>query len=56
MIFPLGGLALGAVLGAVMAVQRGGKPLDIAQWAAVLAIMLGIVGLFAMVILDRALM
>jgi len=56
MIFPLGGLVLGAALGAIMARQRGGRGLDLAQWAAVMAIILGMVGLAVMVILDRALM
>jgi len=55
MIFPLGGLIIGGVLGAVMAARRGGRVLDMAQWAAVMAIILGLVGLTVMVILDRAL-
>jgi hypothetical protein len=54
MIFPLGGLVLGAVLGAVLAQRRGGKALDLAQWAAVMALMGGIIGLFVLVFLERS--
>lgn len=54
MIFPLSGMAIGAALGAMMARRRGGRPLDLAQWAAVVGIMGGIVGLFVLIAVDRA--
>jgi hypothetical protein len=53
MIFPLGGLLIGALLGAMMARMRGGKPLDLAQWAAALAIIGGIIGLVILIVIDR---
>lgn len=53
MIFPLGGLVIGAVLGAVMARMRGGKALDLAQWAGALAIIGGIIGLIVLIVIDR---
>lgn len=55
MIYPLAGLLIGAVLGALNARRRGGKRLDLLQWAAVGGIIGGIVGLFAMILIDRAL-
>jgi hypothetical protein len=55
MILPLGGLVLGAVLGAFGAKRRGGKPADLAQWAAVWAMILGVLGLILMIVLDRTL-
>lgn len=55
MIYPLAGLLIGAVLGALNARGRGGKRLDLLQWAAVGGIIGGIVGLFAMILIDRAL-
>lgn len=54
MIYPLAGLLLGALLGAIRARKRGGKPLDLLQWAAVHAMILGLVGLFALVIIERS--
>lgn len=54
MIYPLGGLFLGALLGAIRAKSRGGKPADMAQWGAVFALIFGIIGLFIAVILTRA--
>ncbi|MGJ8612081.1 MAG: hypothetical protein ACSHWY_13350 [Octadecabacter sp.] len=53
MIFPLGGLLIGAMLGAYRAKKRGGNGADIAQWAAVFAMIFGIVGLLIMIILTR---
>lgn len=53
MIYPLGGLLFGAVLGAYRAKMRGGKPADIAQWAGVFALIFGVIGLFIAVILTR---
>lgn len=53
MIYPLGGLVLGALLGAWGARRRGGQRFDLAQWAATGAIMGGLVGLFVLIILLR---
>lgn len=55
MIFPLGGLALGAILGAWAARRRGGGPADLAQWAGVWAMILGVAGLVLMIVFDRLL-
>ena len=54
MIFPLGGIVLGAIIGAIRARMRGGKVLDMLQWAAAFAVILGLVGLFALVFIQRA--
>ncbi len=54
MIYPLSGLLIGALLGALGASRRGGKRLDLFQWAAVGAIMGGIVGLFVLVFIERS--
>jgi cation transporter-like permease len=54
MIYPLSGLVLGAIVGAFRARSRGGKPADMVQWAIVHALILGLAGLFAAVILTRA--
>jgi hypothetical protein len=56
MIFPLGGLLLGALLGGLQAKRKGGKPADIAQYATVAGILLGLIGLFILVIFDRSLL
>lgn len=53
MIYPLGGLLFGAILGAIRARMRGGKVLDLLQWGAAFGLMFGIIGLFIMVILLR---
>lgn len=53
MIYPLGGLFFGAVLGAYRAKSRGGSAADLAQWAAVFALIFGIIGLFIAVIMTR---
>lgn len=53
MIFPLSGLFLGAVFGAVRAKMRGGKPADMAQWGAVFAMIFGVIGMFIAVIITR---
>ncbi len=55
MIFPLTGMFIGAILGAFQAKRRGGKRLDMIQWGAVFAILLGIVGLFILIYLQRSL-
>ena len=54
MIFPLAGLVIGAALGLLAARARGGKALDLAQWAAVFAIMGAVLGLFVVIFIDRA--
>ena len=54
MIYPLSGLLIGAILGALGARRRGGKRLDLLQWAAVGAVMGGIVGLFVLVFIERS--
>ncbi len=54
MILPLGGIVLGALIGAVRARMRGGKVLDMLQWGAAFAVILGIVGLFILVYIQRA--
>ena len=54
MILPLGGVLLGALIGAVRARARGGKMLDMLQWGAAFAVILGIVGLFILVFIQRA--
>lgn len=54
MIFPLSGLVIGAVIGAFSAKRRGGKTLDLLQWGGVLAIIGAIIGLFALVLIERA--
>jgi hypothetical protein len=53
--FVIGGVILGALGGGLTARKRGGKPADIAQWAAVWAILFGLVGLFITLFLDRML-
>ncbi|WP_210527559.1 hypothetical protein [Rubellimicrobium arenae] len=53
MIYPLGGLLLGAILGGLNARRRGGRRLDLLQWTAVGAIVGAIVGVFLLVILER---
>ena len=55
MLFPLAGLVLGALIGALRARARGGKALDMAQWGAVFAIIFGLIGLFALVFIERGL-
>lgn len=53
MIYPLASLVLGALLGAWGARRRGGKRLDLLQWAAAGAIMGGLVGLFVLISIMR---
>ena len=54
MIYPLGGLLFGAVLGAIRARMRGGKTLDLLQWGAAFGVIFGLIGLFVMVFLLRS--
>jgi uncharacterized membrane protein YeiH len=54
MIYPFAGIIIGAITGSLLARQRGGKRLDMLQWGAVCAIMGGLVGLFALVFIERS--
>lgn len=54
MIFPLAGMLFGAILGAYRAKSKGGKGKDMAQWAIVFAIIFGLVGLFTLISIERA--
>lgn len=49
----LGSALLGAVIGGLSAKKRGGKPLDIAQYATAFGIAFALLGLIASVILSR---
>lgn len=49
----IGGLILGAVIGALTAKRRGGKMLDILQYAAGYGIAFTLLGLFATIFIDR---
>ncbi len=51
----IGGFVIGALWGGFSARRRGGRPADIAQYAAVYGIILGILGLFATIIIHRSL-
>jgi hypothetical protein len=51
--YVLGMMLLGALWGAFMASRRGGRALDIAQYAGALAILGGIIGILLTVILAR---
>ncbi len=53
MIYPLGGLLFGAVLGAIRARMRGGKMMDLLQWGAAFGVIFGLIGLFVMVFVLR---
>ena len=54
MILPFGGILIGAILGVLMAKVKGGKTLDMLQWAAVLGMICGLIGLFALVFIERS--
>lgn len=49
----LGGLVLGAGLGAMTARRHGGKGADMAQYAAGFGIAFGLLGLFVTIIIER---
>ena len=49
----IGGLILGAVIGALTAKRRGGKMLDILQYAAGYGIAFTLLGLFLTIFIDR---
>lgn len=53
--FVIGGLLVGAIGGGLRAKARGGKPADILQYAAVYAIIFGLIGLMITIYLDRML-
>ena len=54
MIFPLSGLLLGLVIGALGARGQGGKTADLLQWAAVGAMIGALVGLFVLIFVARS--
>lgn len=54
MIYPLSGLIIGAILGAIRARLRGGKVTDMLQWGAAFAILFGLAGLFILIYLERS--
>lgn len=54
MIYPLAGILIGAITGALRAKMRGGKMLDILQWAAVFGIIFGLAGLFLLIFIERS--
>jgi hypothetical protein len=49
----IGGFILGAAIGALTAKRRGGRRLDILQYAAGYAIAFTLLGLFATIFIDR---
>jgi len=55
MIFPLSGMLIGAIIGALRAKSKGGKGKDMLQWGAVFAIIFGLIGLFILIFLQRSL-
>jgi len=54
MIFPFGGMLLGAIIGAIGAKMKGGKTLDLLQWAAVFGMLFGLIGLFTLIFIERS--
>jgi len=54
MIYPLSGLLFGAILGAIRAKKRGGTTADMVQWGAANAVLFGIIGTFALVLIERS--
>ena len=54
MIYPLIGILLGAITGALSARMRGGKGLDMLQWGSVFAIIFGLIGLFVLIFIERS--
>ncbi|WP_102226506.1 apolipoprotein acyltransferase [Acidimangrovimonas sediminis] len=49
----IAGVIVGALLGAFTARRRGGSGLDVAQYAAVYAIVLGLLCMFATIAIER---
>lgn len=54
MIFPLGGLVIGAVLGVLLARRHEGKRADMVQFGVVGALIFGVIGVFILVFIERA--
>ena len=54
MIYPLSGLIIGAIIGAIRAKMRGGKLSDLLQWGAAFAILFGLIGLFILIFIERS--
>ena len=54
MIYPLTGLILGALIGAIRARMRGGKTADLLQWGAAFAVLFGVIGLFILIFIERS--
>ena len=54
MIIPLIGLVFGALFGAFMARRKGGSRLDLIQWAAVNAMIFGVIGMFILIYIERS--
>ncbi|MBS1304178.1 hypothetical protein [Loktanella sp. SALINAS62] len=54
MIYPLGGLLIGALIGVWRAWSNGGNARDMAQWAGSFAILFGIIGLFVLIFIERS--
>jgi len=52
----IGGFIFGALLGAFTARRRGGKPVDMAQYAAGFGIAFCLLGLFLTIFLERMLL
>ena len=50
----IAGALLGGIWGAVLAKRRGGNRLDIAQYAGVLAMIGGVLGLFITIFIARS--
>ncbi len=53
MIYPLAGLVVGALLGALGARRREGTRLDLLQWGTVGGILGALVGLFILILIQR---
>ena len=49
----IGGFILGAVIGATIALRRGGRKLDALQYGAGFAILFTLLGLFLTIFLER---
>lgn len=51
----IGGLVLGAIIGAATALRRGGRKLDALQYGAGFGIAFALLGLFATIFIERIL-
>jgi len=54
MIYPVAGMLGGLVIGALRARMRGGKWQDMLQWALVHALIGAMIGLFALIFIERS--